>query len=196
MNKNNVIAFFALFLGMGSTAEAEPHLVLRAMEELRTYCATSVFSHVEYVRDWGFSPRSYQTPPFSNAVCVVSNHWREIGADWNSFATNDEVRLLLRNIVSYAGTNALVGTWSALVDLYTQKPDQRILGFIDDIHAPATGPLEDYVFLNFDIPAISNCLLRSKALYSPTNTEMHAYYDSILSGEYRKTIEDQRALEQ
>ena len=186
-----------LFAGiaMSSFALCKGDLFVRpAIDDLRTYCATSNCGDLLYVKSWGSSPAANSASTFVHAVASVSNHWQGAFDDWGRYATNSEIRLLMENVVSFAGTNAFIGLWGKLLDMYEQQPDPVLLKFIDEIHAPSTGPLEDYVFLNFDLPAISNCLLRTKALHSPTNTEMRAYYDSVLSGEYRETIEDQRTL--
>ena len=192
MNKG---AFLAIAGLLGFTLSASGQTVCGAIDELQSYCATSRYSRIDYIKDWGFSPRSYSAVPFINAVAAVSNHWQGALDDWGYYATNSERRLLLANVVSFAGTNALIGLWGNLLTMCEQQSNPVLLQFIDEFHAPSTGPLEDYVFLNYDIPAISNCLLRAKALHSPTNTEMRTYYNAILSGDYRETIEDQRALD-
>jgi hypothetical protein len=191
MNKSSILIVAGM---LGFVLSATGQTVSGAIDDLQSYCATSRYSQIAYIKDWGFSPRSYSAAPFQNAVAAVSNHWQGAFSDWGYYATNSERRLLLANVVSFAGTNAFIGLWGKLLDMYEQQSDSVLLRFIDEIHAPATGPLEDYVFLNFDLPAISNCLLRTRAFHSPTNTEMRTYYDSVLSGEYRETIEDQRTL--
>ncbi len=189
MNKKTfTIVAMALCVGLSDT---KAQIVHEAIDELRAYCATSYYGDIEYVKEWGFSPKSYLAAPFTNAVASVSNHWQDAIIDWGYYATNSERRLILANIVSFAGTNAFIGIWSNLVTFCENTHDSVVLKFIDDIHAPATGPLEDYVFLHFDIPAISNCLLRTKALYSPTNIEMQVYFNEIFSG-YRKELVEER----
>lgn len=185
MNRSLLLAV----LLFGACAISASGQTLRsAIADLGAYCATSQHSKVEYIREWGFPQQALVETKFTRAVEMVSNNWFEIVADWNYYATNDESRLLLGKTISFAGTNAFVNTWSNLVDKYEEQGDPSILQFVDEIHAPASGPLAQYVYLNCDIPVISNCLVRSRALYPATNATMRAYYDEILSGFRRDEI--------
>ena len=193
MNKKvltvSAIAFSICFLA------AKAQTVHEAIDELRTYCATSSYGDIEYVKEWGFSPKSYMSAPFINAVEAISNHWQEALADWGFFATNEEHRLLFRHLVGFAGTNAFIGVWNRLIDLHEADARQCAAKYIREVRTAASTPLEDYVFLNYQIPAISNSLIRSRALYSATNADMQVYFDEIFTGYRKEEIEDERALD-
>ena len=194
MNKIRFGLAFWCFI-MSLRLNAGTNLLHQVLDDLNGHCSTSQYCSIGQIDSWGFSTHIYGASAFTNAVAMVSNHWAEALADWNYFNTNTESRILFENIVSFAGTNALIGIWSALLDACENEPNFGMRQFIEYVHAPANGPLKNYVFLNYDMPAISNCLLRSKELYGSTNTEMRAYYDSVLTGRHKRIIEDERAME-
>ena len=163
-----------------------------AIDSLRIYCATSHYSQIEFVKDWGFAPQSYSAAPFTNAVHAVSNHWQEAMADWDYYATNAERRLLFRQIAGFAGTNAFIGIWNALLDISEVDMERCPKEFIRNLRVAASTPLENYVFLHYQLPSISNCLVRSQTLYSTTNTVMREYFNDIFSG-LRKAIAEETA---
>ena len=171
--------------------DIKAQVVHEAIEDLRAYCVTSYYGDIDYVKNWGFSQQAYMAAPFTNAVATISNHWQEALADFDFFATNAERRLLFRHVVGFSGTNAFIGVWNGLIDLHALDERKFDKEYIRKVRVAAATPLEDYVFLNYQIPAISNCLLRSRALYSVTNSDMQAYFDEIFSG-YRKELVEER----
>ena len=190
-----VLYIISIIVATGAYCFAKPP-VFAAFEELRAYCGTTPYGDMDYIREWGFSRRIYAAVPFTNAVAAVSNHWQEAMADWDYFATNAEQRLLFRNIVGFSGTNAFFGVWDALMDIHTNAPAKCPLAYIDDFSVPPATPLEEYVFLNYSLPAVSNRLARFRAFYPSTDQEMQEYFDEIMSGFRKAEIEAVRAMEQ
>ena len=174
---------------MSSFTFCEGDLFVRpAIEDLRAYCATSNCGDLLFVKSWGFSPAAYGASPFVHAVASVSNHWQEAMADWDYYATNAEHRLLLQNLIGFAGTNTLLGVWDALMDVHEANTNRCSLQRITEFYDAPSSPLEYYVFEHFDIPAVSNRLVRNRGL-CVSNVEMRVYFDGILSGEAKAELQ-------
>ena len=93
------------------------------------------------------------------------------------------MRVIIPNIVGYAGTNALIGVWGDLLDIYEADTNRCSLSFMHLLYSAGTTPCYHYVFMNTDIPAISNLFVRMHGLYPPEDAEMARYFSSIFSGE-------------
>ena len=108
--------------------------------------------------------------------------WQYAMDDWAYYSTNTEARLFFRNLCGFAGTNTLVGVWNRMLDIASVNTNACSPMTISWLYAAPATPLEGYVILNYDNPAISNCLIRTRQLFQPGSDD-RLYYDKVLSGE-------------
>ena len=187
------LSFFAL-AAWALTSAAENMEVRGALETLEAYCATSKYSRLSSVEEFGFSTHSLDSSPLTGAIAAVSNHWSDIIADWDFYLTNGTARMLLENVVCHAGTNAYLNIWSGLLEICTTNSDKCPPAVIERFAFPSAHPLYQYAQLNYQIPAVSNCLYRTSLLLTNDVQDIQLF-NRILSGQEKEEIEDERALD-
>ena len=96
---------------------------------------------------------------------------------------------IIPHLAGFAGTNAWMGIWNALLDIHETDTNRCPIGFISAIHSPPGSPLEHFAHKHYTLPSISNLLLRTQALYPTNNLEETEYFRSIFNEEYKQELE-------
>ena len=176
------------------TGAAEILEVREAFATLEAYCVTSKCSKLSSVEEFGFSTHSLDSSPLLGAIAAVSNHWSDIIVDWDFYSTNRTARMLLENVICHSGTNAYLGIWSGLLGICATNNAKCPPAVIEQFAFPSASPLYQYAQLNYQIPAVSNCLYRTSLLLTNDVQDIQLF-NRILSGQEKEEIEDERALE-
>ena len=180
--------FLVMALATASPVEASDP-TQTAIDGLVDFCASNHLTPPLLVEMHAFSPATCAAAPFTNAISAVSTNWQSIIANWDYYGTNSEMVILIPHLAGFAGTNAWIGIWSSLMDIYEADASKCPIGFIAEIHSPAGSPLEYFAHKNYTLPVISNLLRRTQALYSSDDLQKVEYFHSIFSGEYRQELE-------
>lgn len=176
------------------TGTAEILDVRETFATLEAYCATSKYSRISSVEEFGFSTHSLGSSPLIGAIAAVSNHWSDIIADWDYYSTNGTARMLLGNVICHSGTNAYLSIWSGLLEICATNNAKCPPAVIEQFAFPSAFPLYQYAQLNYQIPAVSNCLYRTSLLLTNDVQDIQLF-NRILSGQEKEEIEDERTLD-
>ena len=99
------------------------------------------------------------------------------------------LKVVFRNMAGFAGTNAFYGIMDFIVnDAATNAVSRGVV--VDSLMAPRT-PLWMFTADHYDIPAISNLLEKVIQVFS-NEPEERDHYRSVLSGEYKRHLDDMR----
>ena len=172
---------------------ADEMAVRSVIADMKTYCVTARIDSVSSIEQWGFSSRLKESGVMTNAYMALSNNWQYAMNDWTFYSTNAVARQFFVNLCGFAGTNTLIGVWNRMLDINATNANACPPMLILRLHNAPSSPLEEYVVLHYDNPAISNCLLRTRLMH-PQGTAWCQFYDEVLSGERKRDWEDEHSV--
>ena len=156
------------------------------LDELSYFCTTSQYCNLSQIAEWGFPSGICGTEPFCNTIAAMSNDWSSLVADWDYYWTNETMRLIIPNIVGFAGTNALLGVWDGLIDICQVDTNRCSAAFIREVYEAATTPLYRYAFINSDKPGVSNLFIRTMNLFPTNDNQIADYFQSVFDSDSRE----------
>lgn len=156
------------------------------LDEIGYLCSTSQYCNLSQVAEWGFPAGIFETEPFCSTISAISNDWPSLVADWDYYWTNETMRIIIPNIVGFAGTNALLGVWSGLIDICQADTNRCNATFIREVYEAATTPLYRYAFINSDNPAISNLFVRTMDLLPANDQSYVDYFHDVFDSDARE----------
>lgn len=186
MNNRWVFSFIA-----GCTlATAHAGELVDATTAIVDLCNTSQWCKVINVDDTGFDKEVFTNGLFKTCASVISNNWQSITNEWPLIRDDSEKRIIFRNTIGFAGTNAFYGIMGFVVeDAATNAVSKEVI--IDSLMAPRS-PLWMFTADHYDLTIVSNLLERIITVFAGA-LEEQAHYRSVLSGEYKRYLDDARS---
>ncbi len=164
--------------------------VLRNASAAVSEVSTSLDCPPSYVDEWYFPDAVATSQVFMASVAAISNNWQSITNEWPAIRDNYDMRVMFRNLAGFAGTNAFLGILSVVVDdARTNAVSRKVV--VDTLMASRT-PLWMFVPDHYDLPCVSNLLERVIPLF-PDDEQRQQHYRSVLSGEYKRHLDEERA---
>ncbi len=162
----------------------------RAVGQVVDLCETSKWCAVVNVDDTGYDREIYTNTLFLSSVGIFSNDWQSITNEWPAMRDNYEMRVVISNMAGFSGTNAFLGFLGVVVDdARTNAVSRKVV--VDTLMASRT-PLWMFVPDHYDLPCVSNLLERVIPLF-PGDEQRQQHYRSVLSGEYKRHLDEERA---
>lgn len=129
---------------------------------------------------------------FSNLCMTVSNSYVTIFQNWGAYSTNEVVRFSILNAVSFSGETIYTNSLDRLV-LNSSNLNEVDLPSVEYLYSPFGTPMEQYLAMNFDVPSVSNLLVRISSLAERCgNTNLVRSCSRRISGEMKQWILENR----
>ena len=153
----------------------------------------SPFDHFLSVRGDGVAS-AMEMQNFMPFVHCVSNHSAEIAANWRTYETNEMVRFTTLSAVGFSGFDNYTNFVDAILSQYESDTNVCSWSTIKFLKAPYGTAEAMSIELNYDIPVVSNILLRIRAAaIAQGDDRMRQTCDFELSGEGKQDYLDMQA---
>lgn len=124
----------------------------------------------------------------------VSNHCAEIAADWRSYETNEMVRFTVMSAAGNAGLQNWTNLAERIMTFHEANTNACSWKTIEFLCSPSGTHEMHSMILNYDVPLISNLLLRIKAeAIRVGDTNFLNGFDDILSGAHKQWLLEMKA---
>lgn len=179
-----VLAFACVVCECSYSADRDVRL---AVEDVTT-AASAFRCDADVVRNWGLGASVTTQECFSVLVGALTSNQTAIVTDWNYYSTNAFAREIVLCAGHYGTVETHVGIYSNMLEVADLASDTNfckgLAGFADG----AATPLENYMALHYDEPAISNLWIKTVQFLSQ-NTNMLNYVNfitnKVMTGEFR-----------
>ena len=151
------------------------------------------FDHFVGVRGGGMA-QEMEMQSLVPFVHFVSNHCAEIAADWPTYETNEMVRFTTLSAVGYSGFANYTNFVDVVLSRYESNTNSCSWSTIKFMKSPYGTTQEVALELNYDVPAVSNILLRMRsAAIANGDDKMRQACDCELSGEGNRNYLEMKA---
>ena len=145
------------------------------------------------IRGEGFNA-GWMNDGFKTLCRTVSNNCSQIASDWHIYGTNEVVNYTVLSAVCFSGWNVYTNFTEQMLAHFETDTNSCQWATIDFLVAPPGTPQERSLAMNYDLPAVSNILVRMRALaISIDDVPSKASIEYRLSGDAKQDFLDMKA---
>lgn len=144
-----------------------------------------------YLRNEGLPSSVFTQDVFIATINDFNTNWPAALSNMVATADNPTNLEVFIRCVGFMETNKFLTAWSDVMAISTNSPSVFTPNTVKEVAFACQTPLEDYIVMNFDVPAVSNRLLQMSLLF-PTNSAERGSILDVANGILKERILDER----
>lgn len=200
MVKLTAFAVAVMLLNVNASMQADDcvltNVYSKAMAIFSSTCGNADEANTRFagVRGGGFliELEGSEWQAFSNLCAVVSNQYPTILGNWGKYCTNELVRFSVLNAVAFSGECVYTNFLDRLMANSTGSGTTDVSS-VEYLYSPFGTPMEEFLAMRYDMPSISNLLVRVSNLAERTgNTNLVRSCSQRISGAVKQYLLENR----